>query len=89
MVVPSGTGGRNHLGGSGGGYPRDMVLGPLRNCNPRTNAIRVLAVQMVHVNNILLVEESATSASGVTTIEMQLNSLAFCVLFECVLAVQE
>ena len=87
MVVPSGTGGGNHLGGSGGGYPRHMVLGPLRNCNPRTNAIRVLAVQMVHVNNILLVEESATSASGVT-IEMQLNSLAFCVLFECVLAVQ-
>ena len=26
-----------------GGYRRDMVLGLLRNCNPQTNAIRVLA----------------------------------------------
>ena len=43
MVVPSGTGGVDHFGGSGGGYRRDMVLGLLRNCNPQTNAIRVLA----------------------------------------------
>ena len=41
MVVPSRPGGANHLEGSGGGYRRDMVLGSLRNCNPRTNAIRV------------------------------------------------